>query len=258
MPDQWIDLLQNILPFLMLLTSMRMSASISIRDMIVWYRYQTGLLILIVFLAALKDVEGGFSILLILLVIAPLFLLWTINMFLRYATLEFPVEKKTGLGWKKIWTMISYYRSKEATRKSLNEWRGLGKSRIGQRLSILIDIGLACFSFFVSYQIGQHSILQIDINSLAITIALLLSGLFTIYNKNDNILSSWLGFLVVDQSAFFMAVKTIEQSKTEQTIPIVVLLLYVSIPLVVYLWFLPTRRRVFGNIRTQPLDTLTR
>ena len=256
----------TILPFVMVLTALRMSSSTSIQNMVGWYKSQTFVLFVILALTGVRLLilsQTGRTIswqssVFVLFLIPPFFLLISIDLLLRLATLNLSEEIPRIAPWlDRIRSGIVYLKSREAIYRTEEEWRGLGTSSLGQIYSISFDFGLLGISLIIAYQITSTGLLIIDSNTLAIAIALLLIGTFTIYNKDDNILSRCLGFLMMEHSLLFIASQTVENS-SEQAVPVVVVLLYVSIPLTIFAWFLPTRRRIFGDIRMKRQPKLMR
>lgn len=136
-----------------------------------------------------------------------------------------------------------------AQRRALNEaeqiWLQHGGSRLPVSLSTAIDMFLIATAVLVAYRLGGGAELARVAPNLAVSLALLLQGLFTMINKND-IVSQIIGLLVVDQGLFLAAVRIAPPALAD--LFVLSLFLYVLVTLTILVWVLPGLHRTSSSI----------
>jgi hydrogenase-4 membrane subunit HyfE len=140
-------------------------------------------------------------------------------------------------------------RSMAARRQPLKDaewiWLQHGGSRLPASMSAAIDLFLIATSVLVAYRLPVGNLPPGIVPSLAVSIALLLQGLFTMINKND-IISQVIGLLVVDQGLFLAAVRVAPPALAN--LFVVSLFLYVLVTLIILLWVLPGLHQTSASI----------
>ena len=136
-----------------------------------------------------------------------------------------------------------------AQRRALNEaeliWLQHGGSRLPVSLSTAIDMFLIATAVLVAYRLGGGGEPARVAPNLAVSLALLLQGLFTMINKND-IVSQIIGLLVVDQGLFLAAVRVAPAALAD--LFVLSLFLYVLVTLTILVWVLPGLHRTSSSI----------
>jgi hydrogenase-4 membrane subunit HyfE len=135
-------------------------------------------------------------------------------------------------------------------------WLYHGRLRIGSFRSILIDLLLTCISFWVAYRLTAASTSEnlIDADALAISLALLLLGLFIIVNNLD-IIAQVIGLLIMDHGLFLAAVKIIPSLNLEILFTLS-LIVYISITLFILSSILPALSQSSGSIELRDQQRL--
>lgn len=245
-----INLLKNViilLIFAMLLVALGISASTTVKRMVGLYQLQAWLLALIVLLTA---VEAFFNLTLATVAILPIFLALAIRPLLGRATLAGPKQTESDhppaspdyrTRLSALWALRQTAREADLT------WLQHGRSWRSPVVSIGIDLSLTVVAFVVAYRLvktGGES--TIDANSLAVSLALLLVGVFIMSNKQD-IIAQIMGLLVMEHGLFLAAVR----SFVIPTLPLVFavsLFFYVIITLTILIGLLPALHQVSGSI----------
>ena len=243
--------LTTLLTFIILFFALAISASTSVKQMVTLYQWQAWVLAVVVFLTASEG--DRFNFVLASVTILPIFLALTIKPLLGRATLAGPGQSNwTKLpGWSDLESNLKTFWAiwvslREAVSQTELIWLQHGRSwRAG--FSIAVDLILTVMAFMVAYRLGgTGSTGTIDTNSLAVSLALLLVGLFTMSNKRD-IIAQIMGLLVMEHGLFLAAVRSFAIS----TLPFVFavsLFFYVIITLTILLWLLPALHRISGSI----------
>ncbi len=220
--------LTPLLAFLVLFIAVVISASSVLKTMITLYRVQAFVLALLVLTEGLRQKPLNFA--LPLVATLPLVMALAIKPILARATL---VEHRRSLP-----------RAVRAGTVELT-WLQHGHLRLRPGLSFLVDTSLTAGAFVVAYRFNNGSI--IDLTSLAVSMALLLLGLFTTINSED-IIAQIIGLLVAEHGLFLAAVKVIAQPSLAAVFAIS-LFFYIVLTLTILLWILPTLRRRSGSLR---------
>jgi len=263
---QSIPLLITFLSFVMLIVTLAISASTTINRMVFFYQWQARVLAAIVLFTA--DEHAPFNVPLAAVAILPMFLALTIQPFLSRATLSHPTSQQNlpsrkiafpKLWVKTFWSWLNTTWNNSQFHRLAPEvqliWLQHGRSQLGQIISIGIDMTLTVVAFIVAYRLvgrGQQGL--IDTNSLAVSIALLLLGLFTMINKQD-IIAQVIGLLVMEHGLFLAAIKTIAFS-TLAIVFIISLFFYTIITLVILLWLLPALHHISNSIELEEQNHL--
>lgn len=136
-----------------------------------------------------------------------------------------------------------------AQRRALNQaeliWLQHGGSRLPVSLSTAIDMVLIATAVLVAYRLAGGAEHDRIAPNLAVSLALLLQGLFTMINKND-IVSQIIGLLVVDQGLFLAAVRVAPPALAD--LFVLSLFLYVLVTLTILVWVLPGLHRTSSSI----------
>lgn len=181
------------------------SFSSTLRQMISRYIYQAYTLAAITWLTALDLFARAKQPEILLLVgmmgVLPLILAHYIQPFLARATVP---------GSSSLLQVFDARVSIKWLRGAEQIWLQHGRTRISPGANIVANLGLTSFSLFIAFQLATpgQSGSAIDPMSLAISLALLMIGLFSMIVKTD-ILSQVMGFLVMEQGMFLAAIKVI-------------------------------------------------
>jgi hydrogenase-4 membrane subunit HyfE len=267
---QSAQLITTLLGFVMLIVALAISASTTINRMVRFYQLQAWVLAVMVLLTAAE--HASFNWPLAAVVILPIFLALTIKPFLGRATLSSAVTNQhnanqphiRGITFSELWTRTFHARIEVVwDRFQLHRiepeveliWLQHGRPQHSQIISIGIDMTLTVVAFIVAYRLvgrGQQGL--IDTSSLAVSIALLLLGLFTMSNKQD-IIAQIIGLLVMEHGLFLAAIKTIAFS-TLAIVFTVSLFFYTIITLVILLWLLPALQHISDSIELEEQNHL--
>jgi hydrogenase-4 membrane subunit HyfE len=246
------DLLQStaaFLAFAMLLIALSISASTTVKRMIRLYQMQALALGIIVLLtlaggqSARSGSQGQPEAVLPFAAVAflPLFLALTIRPFLRRATLASP-EPREG-------------RKASLTVRGADViWLQHGRSQWPAVVSVVVNLVLTVIAFATTYRLLGTETREliaaetIDVNSLAISMALLLLGISIMANKRD-IIAQIMGLLVMEHGLFLAVVRIrIDPIPKLAFIFALSLFFYIIITLTILLWILPTLHRISGSI----------
>jgi hydrogenase-4 membrane subunit HyfE len=225
--------------YLLIIIALWISATRTLTNMVRLYQVQALVLTIVVLITALEPHHRQLA--LGLVAILPLMLAVIVPRLLARATLDTgrsrPGEYDAGARWP--------YGQKAVQRRALRQaemiWLRHGGSRLAVSLSAAIDMFLIATAVLVAYRLPVGKAAA----SLAVAIALLLQGLFTMINKND-IISQIIGLLVVDQGLFVAAVRVAPVTLADQFVGS--LFLYVLVTLIILLWVLPGLHRTSSSI----------
>jgi hydrogenase-4 membrane subunit HyfE len=127
-------------------------------------------------------------------------------------------------------------------------WLQHGRSRLRGGLSAGIDMMLIATAVLVAYRLvrGVGGMLESEVvPSLAVSMALVLQGLFTMANKRD-IIAQIIGLLVIEHGLFLAAVRVAPSALA--FLFVLSLFFYVIVTLVILLWILPELHRASRSI----------
>jgi len=238
-----------VMSYLLIIIALWISATRTLKLMVRLYQAQSLALTVVVLLTAF---ERGRSLLALgLVAILPLMLAVIVPPLLARATLDATTRRPTGPGT----AMSLLGKLRAGRRRVLKEaeltWLQHGGSRLPVSLSGPIDMFLIATALLAGYRlvplavaVARHTTGAVT-SSLAVSIALLLQGLFTMINKND-IISQIIGLLVVDQGLFLAAVRVAPKPLAETFV--ISLFLYVLVTLTILLWVLPGLHRASSSI----------
>ncbi len=237
-----LDQIAIVMSYLLIIVALWISATRTLTLMVRLYQTQSFVLTIVVFLTALEPGRTLFA--LGLVAILPLALAVIVPPLLARATLDGRVTRPGGdstqAGWLRRW----FAGQRQALREAQQIWLQHGGSRLPVSLSAAIDMFLIATAVLVAYRIPGGGLTQVA-PSLAVSIALLLQGLFTMVNKND-IISQIIGLLVVDQGLFLAAVRV--APKELAYLFVISLFLYVLVTLIILLSVLPGLHRTSSSI----------
>ena len=224
----WGQDLVALLSYLMVFVALAISAATTLTQMIRLYRSQAALLALVVLLTAFTAQPPRYPV--AFLAVLPAALALFIQHLLGRATLAEPPPEAV-----RAWTALS-----EAAAEAEPTWLQHGRSRLSGAVSAGIDMALIAIAVLASYRL-VGTIVQDDARpSVAVSIALLLQGLFTMSNKRD-IIAQIIGLLVMEHGLFLAAVQIVPGSLA--TTFVISLFFYVAITLTILVWILPVLHR---------------
>jgi hydrogenase-4 membrane subunit HyfE len=238
-----------VMSYLLIIVALLISATRTLKIMVRLYQAQGLVLTIVVLLTAFEP--NSDQVALGVVAVLPLTLAVIVPPLLARATVEGPVGRSRPshsgfLG-------LSRLRSAQQRVLSGTEliWLQNGQSRLPVTLSATIDSFLIALAVLVSYRLAALHVPTATsriavVSSLAVSIALLLQGLFTMINKND-IVSQIIGLLVVDQGLFLAAVRVAPPDLAD--LFVLSLFLYVLITLTILLWVLPGLHRASNSIK---------
>jgi hydrogenase-4 membrane subunit HyfE len=232
-----------VMSYLLIIIALWISATRTLTLMVRLYQTQALVLTIVVLITAFEPRSTVLA--LGLVAILPLALAVIVPPLLARATLDATVARSggpdAGTGRLRRWAA--------AQRRALNEaeliWVHHGGSRLAVSLSAGIDMFLIATAVLVGYRLSGGGSTSSVAPSLAVSIALLLQGLFTMINKND-IISQIIGLLVVDQGLFLAAVRV--APPVLANLFVISLFLYVLVTLIILLWVLPGLHRTSASI----------
>lgn len=239
MSHELLPALTDLLSVLILLFALSISSATTVKDMIDRYRGQALILAVIVLLTATEPQRAS----ILPVIVVPLFLFFAVKPFLGRATVTGP-----GAPTVRFWrSLLSAAQEAEIT------WLQQGASLRSPIISAAIELVLTVVAFIVAYSLtggqqGGAGKSGIDTTSLAVAMALLLLGLFTMTNKKD-IISQIIGLLVVEHGLFLAAVKILKGPNLGLALDFVLsLIVYVAITLTILIGILPDLHRRSGSI----------
>lgn len=237
-----LDRIAVVLSSLLIIIALWISATRTLTLMVRLYQTQAFVLTIVVFITALEPDRSLLA--LGLVAILPLTLAVIVPPLLARATLDGrvtrPSDESAGAGWLRRWTAGQ----RQELREARQIWLRHGGSRLPVSLSAPIDMFLIATALLVAFRIPEGNVARVA-PSLAVSIALLLQGLFTMVNKND-IISQIIGLLVVDQGLFLAAVRVAPRQLAY--LFVISLFLYVLVTLIILLWVLPGLHRTSSSI----------
>ena len=234
--------------YLLIIIALGISAAHTLKLMVRLYQAQSLALTLVVIITAFEPGRR----LLGLVAILPLTLAVIVPTLLARATLDATTRRPAAHDASASWLS----RRRAAQQRTLKEadltWLQHGGSRLPVSLSTAIDMFLIATAVLAAYQLARVPVGAANYSGrgalasgLAVSLALLLQGLFTMINKND-IVSQIIGLLVVDQGLFLAAVRVAPAALAYYFV--LSLFLYVLVTLTILLWVLPGLHRTSSSI----------
>ena len=242
----------TVLSFGMLFLALATVTSVTLRQMVRYYRWQAAMLVGIVVVASFFE-SGLNAVTLASVGLLPLLLIILIKPLLQRATVkQEPMSLRATLheiGGQLRMTLFSL-----AVVTPVDViWLQHGRSRLSQQGSIAVSLALIVAAFVVPYQFIDFGTVAggpeararalASTDSLAVALALLLLGLFTMINKRD-IIAQIIGLLVMEHGMFLAAVTVpaLAATKTPGYVVtfVIALFFYTVITLTILMWLLPT------------------
>ncbi len=235
-----LRLIINILTFVMLLMALGISSAKIIPQMIRFYQIQSALLALIILLRAFEpdrvNVENFF------LMLLPLILVFSIEPLLARATVATPAQQKSAVTTT-FRQKITYWMH-DTPAQAIPIWLKHSAPQQGRVISLIINLTLTIAAYIVAFGLMKNN--DPKTNSLAVSMALLLLGLFTMGRKED-IISQIMGLLMMEHGMFLAAIEVILLPKLA-FIFVISLFLYIIITLTILVFLLPELHRKSGTI----------
>jgi hydrogenase-4 membrane subunit HyfE len=235
----------DILAVVMVLIALGIVSVGAIQQMIRLYQIQSVILALLTGLVAFDlgtrdpaTTDVGTSVLLAAFaVIIPGMLAYIIEPLLAQATVPREMAPQQRLAYPFLRLLSRYYREEAARsiREALPVWLEHGLSSRRQRSSAAISLLLTASAYiFAQSLLGGPGV---EARSLAVSMTLLMLGMFTMINRQD-LISQVMGLLVMDHGLFLAAVRVITLPSLIATF-VVSLFLYILITLVILVILLP-------------------
>lgn len=244
----------DILSIAMVPVALAIVAVGAIHRMIQFYRVQCLILASLTLLTALNPEEQDFTTRALLVAFAfliPGLLAYIIEPLLAQATVPVPAGGTVRLrhSFLRLFSPNYAEETRNAVERALPVWleHGLAPSR--QIGSVIVSLGLTALAYTAAISLpGKTSNPEI-----AVSLILLLLGIFTMINRRD-LISQVMGLLVMDHGLFLAAVRVIEPT----LIPIFVisLFLYILITLVILVLLLPELHSASGTIEVSEQNQL--
>jgi hydrogenase-4 membrane subunit HyfE len=226
--------------YTLIIIALWISAATTLKLMVRLYQAQAWMLTVVVLVTALEP--GRKPVALGLLAMLPATLAIVVPPLLARASLA----SGPRLRWpsRNPREMIRWIaQQREAPRNAELTWLQQGRSRLPGSVSAAIDMSLIAVAVLIAYRLanGASTALEAEVvPSLAVAIALLLQGLFTMTNKKD-IISQIIGLLVVEHGLFLAAVRVAPPALAY--LFVLSLFFYVLVTLTILLWILPELHR---------------
>lgn len=206
---------------LMIIIALGISAATTLKLMMRLYRAQAWTLTIVVVITALQP--GRSLIPLVALAILPATMGMVVPSLLARAALDRPATSGAAL------------------RQSLGKADVIllqhGRPRLPAGVSVAVDMTLIALSVLVAYRFAARSQeLAFVVTYLAVTVALVLQGMFTMINKRD-IIGQAIGLLVVEHGLFLAAVRVAPPSLAY--LFVLGLFFYILVTVIILLWILP-------------------
>lgn len=236
----------NLLSYLLVIVALFISAASTLKLMVRLYRVQASLLTLIVVLTALEP--GRTRLALAFVAVLPMMLAVLVPTLLARASLG--ARRSAAVASRRDLARRIASQRGAVARVELT-WLQNGGSRLAGGVSVTVDIVLIAAAFLVAYRLvygpgGTLGALDASVApSLAVTMALVLQGLFTMTNKLD-IIGQVIGLLVIEHGLFLAAVRIAPPPLTY--LFVWSLFFYVLVSLTILLWILPELHRASGSI----------
>lgn len=241
-PSQALEQVPNLLSYLLVIIALLISAATTLKLMVRLYRAQAWLLTLVVVLTTLEP--GRTRLALALVAVLPMMLAIFVPHLLARASIR---PRTSADKHQALATRVASQRGALALAEIT--WLQNGRSRLSGGLSVAIDMALIAAAVLVAYRLvyGPGGTLDRAVApSLAVTIALVLQGLFTMINKKD-IIGQVVGLLVIEHGLFLAAVRIAPPPLAY--LFVWSLFFYVLVTMTILLWILPELHRASGSIQ---------
>ncbi len=230
----------EILAVVMVLIALGIISVGAIQQMIRFYQMQSLVLALLTILTACEQGEAGpttRAFLIAFAVLIPGVLAYIIEPLLAQATVPVKVPWAERLWHPFLRHLSRRHRqvSSQAIREALPVWLEHGLSPTRQRGSTVVSLLLTAIAYGVAFNLIRADASRAQ--SLAVSMTLLMLGMFTMINRQD-LISQIMGLLVMDHGLFMATVRVITQSSLIPTF-VVSLFLYILITLVILVILLP-------------------
>jgi hydrogenase-4 membrane subunit HyfE len=253
--DELIPQVAVLLSYLMVVMALLISASSTLTQMVWLYRAQAWLLTVVVLLTSLE--EGRVRAAVAALALLPVALAVLVPPLLgRASVTRIRPGRPAGRGpAQELLARGSSLRNSLRDQPASAElvWLQHGRSRLRGGQAAAVDMLLIAAAVLVAYRLirgdGGADAGEVELGgvvpSLAVTIALVLQGLFTMSNKRD-IIAQVIGLLVIEHGLFLAAVRVAPPSLA--FLFVLSLFCYLLITLTILLWILPELHRASGSI----------
>lgn len=237
---QLLEATIKILSMVMVLTALGIISVGAIQNMIRLYQVQSLVLAVSTGLIAIEPGEANLVTRLFLgafALLIPGMLVYLIRPMLAQATVprEMPWLERLGHPFLRPFSHRYETEVAQSIREALTVWLEHGLSPKRQRVSAAVSLILTAVAYVVAFNLIKGDMPRAW--GLAVSITLLLLGMFTMINRQD-LISQIMGLLVMDHGLFLAAVRVIARPSL---IPIFVvsLFLYILITLVILVVLLP-------------------
>jgi|GEM_PF-4034741 len=262
-----IEQLPVLLSYLMVVMALAISAAVTLKQMVRFYRAQAWVLTAVVLLTALdtgREATRDEQLAIGLLALLPATLAVVVPPLLARASLARATDggqpERGRLGTRARLAALRDSLRDAPARADLT-WLQHGHSRLSRGLSAVIEMILIATAVLVAYRLIRgtgaadvDAALNDEVTSLAVTLALLLQGLFTMGNKRD-IIAQIIGLLVMEHGLFLAAVRI---APAELVLLFTMsLFFYALVTLTILLWILPELHRASSSIEVTDNSRLT-
>lgn len=229
---------------LLMIIAPAISASSTVKHMVMLYRAQAWVLTVVVLLTSVESREAAVAVLAVL----PATLAVVVPPLLGRASLTRwrPARPPDIRSWLPVRVGVLRSSLQDPPANAELIWLQHGNSRLRGGLSVSVDMFLIATAVLVAYRLeaGRGGELA-GVLSLAVAIALVLQGLFTMLNKQD-IISQVLGLLVIEHGLFLAAVRVAPPDLA--LLFMVGLFFYALVTLIILVWILPELHRASKSI----------
>jgi hydrogenase-4 membrane subunit HyfE len=251
-----IQQLTTTMSFVMVIMALIIAVSTTLKRMVDMYRAQAWVLTAIVLLTGLEPGRIGIAVA-FLLALLPASLAVFAPWLLARASLT-AAERRPAVppGGRQVPPRVAavWADLRGAPARAQLVWLQHGRSRVRGALSPVIDVALIVYAVLVTSRLAPvgggnvmtgAGVAQRQVTTLAVSMALLLQGLFTMANKRD-IIAQVIGLLVMEHGLFLAAVRI---APAELALLFVMsLYFYILITLTILVWILPALHRASASI----------
>lgn len=239
----------TVLSFSMLILALTIVLSVTLRQMVRYYRIQALMLTGVVLLSA---GEGGFQPALAAISLVPLLLFILIRPLLQRSTVRHDSQTLRKIVSELLIEIKEMLPGSNTMRPIDQVWLQKGHSRLRQGMSVAVSLVLVVTAFVVPAHIVRPLLSNnLPSSSLSITFTLLLLGLFTMINKHD-IIAQIIGLLVMEHGMFLAAVTLTTRPDNPNSYLVLTfvlaLLFYTAITLTILVWLLPALHNTSQSI----------
>jgi hydrogenase-4 membrane subunit HyfE len=246
-----------LLSYLMVIMALAISASTTLKQMVKLYQAQAWVLTIVVLVTSLEP--GGVRMAVASLALLPAALAALVPPLLRRASLtQLRPASAPGRGRSGPRAWVAAWRGglRDLSGHADLTWLQHGKSRLRGGMSAAIEMLLIAVAVLVAYRlirgVGGIEVGAVEDSeardlgrNLAVSIALVLQGLFTMANKRD-IIAQVVGLLVIEHGLFVAAVRVAPSDLA--FLFVLSLFFYVLVTLTILLWILPELHRASMSI----------